>query len=101
MGVSRRGIFLLVLARAAALGILAGLLAVVAGFGIEQALAWTPPPGTVFADWKPTVSIQVGPLDVAIVIAGAILCAAIGAILPAFRASRIDPFDAIVEGRFT
>lgn len=101
MGVSRRGIFLLVLARAAALGILAGLLAVVAGFGIERALAWTPPPGMAFAEWKPTVSIQIGPLDVAIVIAGAILCAAIGAILPALRASRIDPFDAIVEGRFT
>lgn len=101
MGVSRRGIFLLVLARAAALGILAGLLAAVAGYGIQNILAWTPPAGSFVSHWKPRVSIEIGPLDIAVVIAGAILCAAIGAILPAFRASRIDPFDAIVEGRFT
>lgn len=101
MGVSRRGVFILVLVRAAALGILAGLLAAIAGFAIEKFLSWVPTAGTFLATWKPVVSIQVGVADIAIVILGAILCAAIGAILPAFRASRIDPFDAIVEGRFT
>jgi hypothetical protein len=101
MGVSRRGIFLLVLVRAAALGILAGLLAAVAGYAVAQVLAWVPPAGTLFAQFKPVVSIQIDASDVALVVLGAILCAAIGAIVPALRASRIDPFDAIVEGRFT
>jgi ABC-type antimicrobial peptide transport system permease subunit len=101
MGVSREGIFVLVLLRAAAIGILAGVVAAAAGWAIGQALAWQPPANSVFAAWKPDISIHIHPYDVALVMIGAVACAAIGAIVPAWKAAKLDPFDAIVEGRFT
>lgn len=101
MGVSREGIFLLVLLRAAAIGILAGVVAAAAGWAIGQALAWRPPANSGFAAWKPGISIHIHPYDVALVMIGAVACAAIGAIFPAWKAAKLDPFDAIVEGRFT
>ena len=100
MGVSRGGIFLLVLLRAAAIGVLAGAVAGVAGWAIARVLALQVPPTSLVADWKP-MSIQIHPYDVALVMVGAVACAAIGAVFPAWKAAKLDPFDAIVEGRFT
>lgn len=54
----------------------------------------------MLARWKPTVRVSLTTQDIALVFLGALVCAAVGAIYPAIRASRIDPFDAIVEGRF-
>ena len=101
MGVSRGGVFFLVLLRAAAIGILAGALAGLAGWGIEQILGVDFPADSLFFQWKPTISVIIHSADVLLVMAGAIACAAIGAIIPAWKASRLDPFDAIVEGRFS
>jgi hypothetical protein len=101
MGVSRGGIFLLVLLRAAAIGVLAGALAGVAGWAIGHVLAWQAPAHSLLARWKPDISIQIHPYDVALVMVGAVACAAIGAVFPAWKAAKLDPFDAIVEGRFT
>ena len=101
MGVSREGIFLLVLLRAGAIGIFAGLVAAVAGWAIGQVLAWEVPASSALAGWKPHISIDIHPYDVALVMGGAVACAAIGAIFPAWKAARLDPFDAIVEGRFS
>lgn len=101
MGVSREGIFLLVLLRASAIGIIAGLVAAAAGWAIGQVLGWDVPANSPLAGWKPHISIDIHPYDVAVVMGGAVACAAIGAIFPAWKASRMDPFDAIVEGRFT
>lgn len=101
MGMSRGGVFAMVLLRAAAIGIIAGMVAVVAGFGIASFLEWSPPASMPFAAIKPRVSIILGVGDIVVVLVGAVLCAAIGALLPAWKASRLDPFDAIIEGRFT
>jgi putative ABC transport system permease protein len=101
MGVSRGGIFLLVLLRAAAIGVLAGAVAATAGWAIGCVLAWEIPANSFMAGWKPDITIHIHPYDVALVMVGAVACAAIGAILPAWKAAKLDPFDAIVEGRFT
>ncbi len=100
MGVSRIGIFYLVVLRAAAIGILAGVVSLLFGEALSWLLMWHVPAGSWLAQWKPNVTILISPTDLAWVFAGAITCAALGALWPALRASRLDPFDAIVEGRF-
>jgi putative ABC transport system permease protein len=101
MGVSRGGIFLIVLLRAAAIGVLAGVVAAVAGWSIQSLLRACNTSNSSAMSWLPPIHLAIHPADVVVVIAGAILCAAVGAILPAWKASRLDPFDAIVEGRFS
>ena len=100
MGVSRFGIVYLVLLRAAAIGILAGVVSVAFGYLISLGLAWPVAPGSCWETWKPTVTVIVTPTDVITVFLGALTCSGLGAIFPSWRASRMDPFDAIVEGRF-
>ena len=100
MGVSKLGVFWIVVLRAAVIGFLAGCLSVVFGKFLAAFLEWPVPAGTILAAWKPTVRISLTPQDILLVFLGALICAAFGAIYPAIRASRIDPFDAIVEGRF-
>lgn len=100
MGVSRAGIFYLVLLRAMAIGLIAGAVSLGAGYLITAALGWVPPAGSAWADWKPVVRLIIRPDAVALITGGALLCCAVGSLIPALWASRIDPFDAIVEGRF-
>lgn len=100
MGVSKLGVFWIVVLRAAVIGFLAGCLSVVFGKALSSFLEWEAPANSMLAAWKPTVRISLMPEDVLLVFLGALVCAALGAIYPAIRASRIDPFDAIVEGRF-
>ena len=100
MGVSKLGVFWIVVLRAAAIGFFAGCLSVVFGKLLAVFLGWTVPADYFLAAWKPTVRISLLPHDILLVFIGALICACVGAVYPALRASRIDPFDAIVEGRF-
>lgn len=100
MGVSKLGIFWIVVLRAAVIGFLAGCVSVVFGKLLAAFLEWPAPADSLLAAWKPTVRISLTPQDIVLVFLGALICAAVGAIYPAVRASRIDPFEAIVEGRF-
>lgn len=100
MGVSKLGVFWIVVLRASVIGFLAGCLSVVFGKFLAAFLEWTAPANSILAAWKPTVRISLTPQDILLVFLGALICAAVGAIYPAIRASLIDPFDAIVEGRF-
>ncbi|EAQ81607.1 ABC transporter permease [Blastopirellula marina] len=100
MGVSRAGVFYMVFLRSAIIGVLAA--AVTVGFGILMALLleWSPPVDSWMYGWKPVVHLIIRPIDMGIIVVGALLCCMFGSLLPANRASRMDPFDAILEGRF-
>jgi ABC-type lipoprotein release transport system permease subunit len=100
MGVTRFGIFLMVVLRAGTIGILAGALSIAAGWLTSCVLLWNPPVNSVWSSFKPVVSVAFDPLDLMLVVGGAVICSCVGAMIPAWRAARIDPFDAIVEGRF-
>jgi len=100
MGVSQFGVFYLVVLRACAIGVLAGLVSVVCGHAIAFVLGWSPQPRPQWLDWKPEVTVLLVSRDIALVFAGALACSVLGAVIPAWRASRLDPFEAIVEGRF-
>ncbi len=100
MGMSRAGIFMTIFIRAAVIGILAAGLSAGAGYLLSLALAWPPPSGSFFASWKPVVAVELYVADFLIILGGALVCCGLGALLPAWKASRLDPFDAIVEGRF-
>lgn len=99
MGMSRSGIFASILLRATAIGAAAAVLSLLCGWGISLALGWIPA-DIEWLKWKPTVVVTLDPIDLLIVATGAMLCCGLGAIPPAYKASRLDPFDAIVEGRF-
>lgn len=104
MGVSRVGVFAIVFIRAIAVGLMAGLLTWAVGQGITYLLNFRPNPTDSLSRWLsrvwPEVTAIIGSDDIALVLAGAILCCVLGAIYPALKASRLDPFDAIVEGKF-
>ena len=99
MGMSRAGIFISILFRSIVIGGLAAALSVVCGLGIAVLLR-SGLEGVPSLAWKPVVAIDLQLIDLAVVAAGAMICCGLGAIPPAWRASRLDPFDAIVEGRF-
>ena len=86
MGVSKAGVFLIVLVRAALIGIIAGGLAIVVGYLIAAVLGE-----------RVSVSFQIS--HIGIVLGGAFCCAAGGSLLPAWKASNLDPFEAILEGK--
>jgi hypothetical protein len=100
MGMSRAGIFISILLRATAIGAAAAALSLLCGHGLSAALEWRPPSQLAWLAWKPLVAVQLAHADLFVVAAGAMLCCCLGAIPPAWKASRLDPFDAIVEGRF-
>lgn len=100
MGMSRSGVFISILLRAAAIGAAAALLSLLCGLTLGLILSWTPPIDQRWLSWKPIVFVAITRSDLVLVAAGAMLCCGMGAIPPAWKASRMDPFDAIVEGRF-
>jgi hypothetical protein len=100
MGVSQGGIFLIVLTRAALIGLGAAGLSVFTGIALSWVLALPVSGGSFVAAVKPVVSIVVTPRNIAVTMTATICVSVIGALWPAWKASRQDPFDAIVEGRF-
>lgn len=100
MGVSRTGVFMTVLLRSAVIGLAAALFSVVLGIGLSQFLGWVPAGSPTWLQGKPVVQVLIDSFDLLLVSMGAIACCCLGAIPSAWRASRLDPFDAIIEGRF-
>jgi ABC-type lipoprotein release transport system permease subunit len=87
MGVSRIGVFYVVVFRASLIGVAAGVFSIFAGLGIATAL-------------QAKIYISFEPSHMVVVVLGALFCSGAGALLPALKASRLDPFDAIQEGKF-
>jgi len=99
MGISGPGVFFILLARAVIIGVMAA--AVCCGIGVLlAALLGKTIAGAEYLAWLPQVRVVLGPSEYLLVTAGAILCAAFGVLMPALKASRLDPFDAIMEGQF-
>jgi putative ABC transport system permease protein len=99
MGISGPGVFFILLARAVIIGVMAA--AVCCGIGVlVAALLGKTIAGAEYLAWLPEVRVVLGPSEYLLVTAGAILCAALGVLMPALKASRLDPFDAIMEGQF-
>ena len=100
MGVSRRGIFYLIFLRSSIIAALAVCVTFLFGWLLKLLLVWDVPSNLTFLSWKPVINISYTPLDFLLVALGALLCCSVGSLIPARKASRLDPFDAIVEGRF-
>ena len=99
MGMSRFGVFSIVLFRAFVIGLLAAVLCIVFGFALAEFLRLDVADRGALG-WKPTISVMINPIDALLIAFGALLCASLGAVVPALRASGLDPFDAITEGQF-
>ena len=99
MGLPGMGVFFVVLFRSLVIGVLAAFLCMLVGLVLGQFLAADLSEVELFI-WKPVITVALGISDYLLIAAGAILCAALGSIMPAIRASRLDPFDAIMEGQF-
>ncbi len=101
MGASSYGIFYFVLLRAVLIGLLAGGVTCLAGWGFVKIFSFdltdaiNTNPG-----WESAISAVVLPSDLLLIFLGSILCCGVGAIYPAWRASRLDPIEAVIEGRF-
>lgn len=88
MGVSRGVIFYVVVLRAAVIGLVAGILTVSVGLVAAWVLGYA------------TIAVTVVPLDLSLVFGCALACCVGGSLYPARSASKVNPFDAIVEGKF-
>jgi hypothetical protein len=100
MGVSRVGVFYIVFLRSLLIGFFAIIVTVSFGYLLALILIYQPPADITWLQWKPQVRINFQPVDLIIVSAGALFCCSFGALIPSRKASRMDPFDAIMEGRF-
>lgn len=98
MGMSRAGVFYIVIIRALIIGLLAALLSLGLGYGFAWLLGQGPQDLGWPVPWR-AVNVVFLEADLLTVLAGALACAGVGAIVPAWRAGTIDPFDAIMEGR--
>ncbi|MFO1063102.1 MAG: FtsX-like permease family protein [Pirellulales bacterium] len=101
MGMSGGGVFFVVVLRAVIVGVFAAVLSLI--LGLLLIVVVHPEAADSRTSWLsflPAVSIKLSSIDFLIVSAGCLLCSGLGAIFPAWRASRLDPFDAIVEGKF-
>jgi ABC-type lipoprotein release transport system permease subunit len=100
MGVSRVGVFYIIFLRSLLIGFFAIIVTLFFGYLLALILVWQPPADLTWLQWKPIVRINFMPIDLFIVSLGALFCCSFGALIPARKASKLDPFDAILEGRF-
>ena len=99
MGISGSGVFFFLLARAIIIGVMSA--AVCCGIGVLlAAVLGKTIAGAEYLAWLPKVHVVLGFDEYLLVTLGAILCAVLGVLMPALKASWLDPFDAIVEGQF-
>ena len=99
MGISQKGIFYIVLFRALTIGLFAALGCSFVGIALAYVLG-ADLSNIPMMNWKPDISVLIKPTDYMWVSLGAITCASLGAIIPAIKASQLDPFEAIMQGRF-
>lgn len=99
MGISSGGVFVILLARAVIIGVMAAILCCGIGVILAAALGRTLI-GSEYLTWLPQVRVVLGLNEYLLVTLGAVLCAGLGVLMPALKASRLDPFDAIMEGQF-
>ena len=99
MGVSRIGVFYILLVRALSIGLMAAFLCSGLGF-IFATLLSTHLSNSELFSWLPTINIILTTNDYLTIAAGALLCASVGVLIPAIKASRVDPFEAIMQGQF-
>jgi len=99
MGMTKTGVFLLVLFRALIIGLLAAVLCSCVGYGVAAFLGMDFSKVAILS-WLPTITVILSPQDVGLVALGAVICAALGAVMPSLKASSLDPFEAIMEGQF-
>jgi FtsX-like permease family len=106
MGMSRAGIFFVVVQRSLIVGVLAAGLSICLGTVLAWIMASISGRAISLENLSlptlvvPKVSIVFHRVDYLTVCIGALICSGLGAVFPAWRASAIDPFDAIVEGKF-
>lgn len=99
MGMTGFGVFLILIARAMIIGLLAAILCSCIGIFLSYFLATTHV-GSVYTDWIPQIDIILTTSDYITIAFGALLCAVLGVLVPAIKASRLDPFEAIMQGQF-
>ena len=90
MGVSERGVFAMILFRSIIIGMPAVLITALIG------LVWKIPN----IDYYSPIHIAFDPFDIILVSIGVLICCCVGALLPAFSAKSMNPFDAISKGKF-
>jgi len=109
MGVSSSAVSYMVMLRAAIIGICAAGVAALFGWGFCSFLSWHPVLNTTTASspdlWGMTLRLKPVALatldlwqDRAFLLA-TVACSVFGSLLPAIKASRLDPFDAIIQSR--
>ena len=99
MGVPGPGVFMFLLVRAVVIGVMAAGLCCAIGILLTNVLSGSVGEAKVLS-WLPQIHIVIGSLEYGLVTLGAILCASLGVLVPALKASKLDPFDAIMEGQF-
>ena len=99
MGVSGPGVFVFLLVRAIVIGVMAAGLCCAIGVFLASVLSSTFNEAS-FLSWLPQIHVVLRSEEYGVVTLGAILCASLGVLIPALKASRLDPFDALMEGQF-
>ena len=96
VGMRRRDVRLLFLLEAAALGVAAAAMGVVIGAGVVAVLGWVGLPASFMGSIGGGV-LRPGldPIVAALAAAGAIITSTVAGVLPAVRASRLRPVDAL------
>jgi len=109
MGVSSPAVSYMVMLRAAIIGVCAAGIAALFGWGFCEFLSWTPGVQHVShsgPNWLTTL-LQLKPIALAKLdlwqdrafLAATVGCSVLGSLIPAIKASRLDPFDAIIQSR--
>lgn len=109
MGVSSPAVSYMVMLRAAIIGLCAAAVAAFFGWGFCRFLTWSPGLGSKGPEahqwWEAVLAMKPVALarldlwqDRAFLLA-TVACSVLGSLIPAVKASRLDPFDAIIQSR--